>query len=184
VEATNGSPSEPSAPEAGQSESPSMHLPSTRVTDSSRPKKKRKVTFNGDNGDFVASAAPRPSQHPTSEDVRPSSPHERPPTPIHKSTSETVTLPLSAAMLRQASQAENLKSGTDETSRRKRKRRDSALSGKESSLGRGDSNNGDVVMPSSTPKKRVCKEQTTASVIPTGTWLSSIVNVRLTMRFP
>ena len=113
----------------------------------------------------------------------PSSPHERLPTSIHKSTFEAVVLPLSATMLRQASQAENLKSGSDETSHRKRKRRDSAPSGKESSLGRGDSNNGDVVMPSSTQKKRLRKEQTTASVIPPGAWLPSIVNVRLTMRF-
>ena len=169
MEGSNGSPSEPSTQEAAHSESPSVHLPITRVADSSRPKKKRKVKFNGDNGDSVTSAAPQPSQQLALEDVRPSSPHERPPTSIHKSASEAVTLPSSAIMSRPASRAEKLETDSAKTSRRKRKRRDSAL-GKESSLGHGASNHEDVVVPPSTQKKRDRrKEQTTASVIPTGT---------------
>jgi hypothetical protein len=136
----NGSLSEPFAPETAHSgmvspatKSPLVQLPSTRVTDTPRPRKKRKVAFNGD---LVASPAPQPSQQLALKDVRPSSPHEGP--------------PLSGpTMLRPASQVKSLEADPAETSHKKRKRRNSAPFGKESSPEHGASNHGDVIVPPS-----------------------------------
>jgi hypothetical protein len=135
-------------------------LPSTRVTDTSRPRKKQKVV------NLVTFTTPQSSQ-------RPPSPHEGP-TSIHKSTSEAVALAVAGpTVLRPASQAENSEvdpsdqvnpaADPAETSRNKRKRRNS---GKESSPEHGTPNH-DTAISRNTRKKR--KDQTAVSVMPTGT---------------
>jgi hypothetical protein len=168
----NGSLSEPHALEAAHSgmvtpatKSPLEQLSSTRVTDTPRPRKKRKVVFNGV---LITSPAPQPSQRPSS----PHEAHEGPPTSIRNSTSEAVALPLSEpTMLRSASQAENLEANPSdqadpaETSRKKRKR-NSAPFRKGSSPEHGAPNHSVVKSPDSRKKR---KEQTTVSVMPTGT---------------
>jgi hypothetical protein len=147
--------------------SPAMQLPSTRVTDTPRPRKKQKINFNGD---LVTPVAPPPSQQLASKDARSSSSHEGPPTSIHKSTSEAVVLSfLGPTMSHTSSQAENLEADPADLSRRKRKRRISAPAGEESLLEDRASNHGDVTMLPDTGKKRSRKDQTAASVMSTGT---------------
>ena len=155
-------------PEAAHS--PSVQQPSTHFIDTPRPRKKRKVTFNGD---LVTSAAPQPSQQLALEDVRPLSPCEESPTTVHKSTSEAVALPLSGqTTLYPASQAENVEAdpATDpaETSRKKKNKRNRVPLGKGPSPEPGASNSADVTMSPHTRKKRR-KDQPAVSVIPIGT---------------
>lgn len=158
---------------------PNSSLSEPSALDAARPQKKRKVTFNGDNDVLVTSAAPQPSQQLALKDARPPSSHEGPPTPIHKSHSEAVALPLSeSTMLHPASQAENLETDPAETLGRKRKRRDSVPIEKETSPGHGAPKDASVVMPPDARKKRIRKDQKTVSVMPPGTWLSAIVNIR------
>ena len=158
---------------------PNSSLSEPSALDAARPQKKRKVTFNGDNDDLVTSAAPQPPQPLALKDVRPPSSHEGPPTPVHKSNSEAVALPLSGStVLHPASQAENLEADSAETLGKKRKRRDSALLAKESSPGHGASTDAGVVMPHDAQKKRIRKDQKAVSVMPPGTWLSAVVNIR------
>lgn len=153
---------------------PNSSLSEPSALDAARPQKKRKVTFNGDNDDLVTSAAPQPSQP-----LALKASHERPPTPVHKSNSEAVALPLSGStVLHPASQAENLEADSAETLGKKRKRRDSAPLAKESSPGHGAPKDAGVVMPHDTQKKRIHKDQKAVSVMPPGTWLSAIVNIR------
>lgn len=150
-----------------------MQQPSTDFIVTPRPRKKRKVAFHSD---LVTSAAPQPSQQLALEDVRPSSPCEGSPTTVHRSTSEAVALPLSGpTALRPASQAESMEADPAadpaETSRKKRKKRNSVPLGKGPSPEPGASNSGDVIMSPHTRKKRR-KDQPAVSVIPIGTRLS------------
>jgi len=149
-----------------------VQQPTTHVTDTPRPQKKRKVALNGD---LVTSTAPQPSQQSALEDVRPSLPREGPPISVHKSTSEAVTLPLSGpTTLHPTSQAENMEvdptADPAGTLRKKRKKRDSVPLGK-GSPEPGASNSGDVIISPHTRKKHR-KGQTLLSVVPVGTWLS------------
>src|SRR6266849_5633015 len=144
----------PNDPEAAHS--PSVQRPSTHFIDTPRPRKRRKVSFNGD---LVTSAAPQPSQQLALEDVLPSSPCEGSLTTIHKSISEAVALPLSGpTTLRPASQAENMEADSTAdpvgTSRKKRKKRNSVPSEKGPSPEPAASNSGDVIMSPHTRKKR------------------------------
>lgn len=147
-----------------------MQEPSTHLIDTLRPRKKRKVAFNGD---LVTSAAPHPSQQLALEDVGPSSPCEGSPITVHKSTSEAVALPLPGpTTLHPASQAENMEAdpATDpaKTLRKKGKKRNRVPLGKGPSPEPGASNSGDVTMSPHTRKKRR-KDQPAVSVIPIGT---------------
>lgn len=107
-------------------------------THSPRPRKKRKVTFNGDP---VTSAPPQPCQQLASEDVRFSSPSEGPPSTLHPAPQAENNEPQPAA-------------DAAKTSRKKRKKRDSVALGKEPSPEPGASNPGDVIMSPYTRKKR------------------------------
>jgi hypothetical protein len=142
-----------------------VQQPGTHFIGTPRPRKKRKVAFNGD----LVTAAPQPPQQLASEDVRPSSPGGSSAT-AHKSTSEAVALPLSGSTtLHPASQAEDMEADPTadpvETSRKKRKRNNVALG---PSPEPEASNSGDVIILPHTRKKRR-KDQPAVSGIPIGT---------------